>query len=54
MAHNCTSCKTPIANAKGAAKFLCPCCGKVELVRCQHCREIAAMFSCACGFSGPN
>ncbi|MBI4145146.1 RNA-binding protein [Candidatus Woesearchaeota archaeon] len=55
MTQACSSCKTPVANMKGAAVFKCPSCGKTDLVRCRHCREIAAAFSChECGFSGPN
>jgi len=51
----CSSCKTPVANMKGAIKFMCPSCGKTEIWRCAHCREIAARYNCQeCGFSGPN
>jgi predicted RNA-binding Zn-ribbon protein involved in translation (DUF1610 family) len=51
----CTSCKTNIVNAVGAAVFKCPKCGKGDIVRCKHCREIAAKYKCPeCGFEGPN
>ena len=46
------SCKKSIANMQGTAKFLCPGCGKREIVRCNHCRRIAAKYTChECGFS---
>ena len=49
----CGSCKVDIANSAGAVHFLCPSCGKTEIVRCKHCREIAAKYKCAeCGFIG--
>jgi len=52
---NCISCKRKITNLKGSAKFMCPKCGKYELIRCLHCREIAARYTCPeCKFSGPN
>ncbi|MBS3125928.1 DUF1610 domain-containing protein [Candidatus Woesearchaeota archaeon] len=51
----CTSCKKQITNTQGAVRFLCPNCSKVEIVRCRHCREIAARYTCTgCNFSGPN
>jgi Zn-ribbon RNA-binding protein len=51
----CASCKTNIANVTGTVKFNCPKCGKLEIVRCKHCREIAAKYKCSsCGFEGPN
>jgi len=51
----CTSCKSKIANIKGSTRFLCPSCGKHEIIRCGHCRKIVAKYICpACSFSGPN
>ena len=51
----CSSCKTRIANIEGTAKFQCPKCGKMEIIRCKHCRAISAKYTCAsCGFTGPN
>jgi Zn-ribbon RNA-binding protein len=51
----CSSCKKRIANLKGTTRFMCPKCGKTEIVRCGHCREIVAKFKCPeCGFLGPN
>lgn len=50
----CSSCKKRIS-AESAARFPCPACGKEEIVRCAHCREIAAKYKChSCGFEGPN
>ncbi|MAG08751.1 RNA-binding protein [Candidatus Woesearchaeota archaeon] len=51
----CSSCKKRITNQPGTAIFNCPDCGKFEIIRCKHCREIAAKYTCAsCGFTGPN
>jgi len=51
----CSSCKKDITNEKGGAKFKCPQCSQSEIVRCRHCREIAARYKCpSCGFTGPN
>tara|TARA_Y100000310_G_C20339836_1_gene649258 strand:- start:466 stop:687 length:222 start_codon:yes stop_codon:yes gene_type:complete len=51
----CSSCKKNVANSSGTAGFKCPSCGKTEIVRCIHCREIAAKYICHnCNFEGPN
>ncbi|HII30401.1 RNA-binding protein [Candidatus Woesearchaeota archaeon CG08_land_8_20_14_0_20_47_9] len=51
----CISCKERITNSSGVARFMCPNCGKSEIVRCKNCRRTAARYTCAlCGFSGPN
>ena len=51
----CVSCKKQVMNDTGTVRFQCPNCGKSEVVRCTHCREIAAKYVCPnCGFSGPN
>ena len=51
----CTSCHAKLTNLKGSTKFMCPSCGKFEIIRCKHCREIAARYTCGnCSFSGPN
>lgn len=51
----CISCKKKITNLTGTARFLCPNCAKTEIIRCKHCRDIAAQYKCAnCGFEGPN
>lgn len=51
----CVSCKTNITNDPGASIFQCPKCGKSQIVRCKHCRQIAAKYTCPeCGFEGPN
>jgi len=51
----CISCKRDITNDAGTTMFACPKCGKYEIVRCGHCRGIAAKYTCPeCGFSGPN
>ena len=51
----CMSCKRHVTNKEGTARFSCPSCGKYEIVRCSHCREIAAKYRCTgCGFEGPN
>ncbi len=51
----CNSCKIEIANNVGCVTFPCPKCGKYEIIRCKHCREIVAKYKCPeCGFVGPN
>ncbi|MBN1644945.1 DUF1610 domain-containing protein [Candidatus Woesearchaeota archaeon] len=51
----CSSCKEDITNQRGTVKFMCPKCGKTEIIRCPHCKKIAAKYKCsACGFEGPN
>jgi len=51
----CSSCKKRIANQAGTTRFKCPKCGKAEIIRCGHCRDIVARFRCPeCGFEGPN
>jgi len=51
----CSSCKKRITNISGSVKFKCPACGKTEIVRCKHCREIVAKYVCPeCKFEGPN
>jgi predicted RNA-binding Zn-ribbon protein involved in translation (DUF1610 family) len=51
----CISCYNNIANDSGAARFMCPNCGKYELIRCVKCRKNAAKYKCPnCGFEGPN
>jgi len=51
----CISCKKRIANNPGSVKFMCPNCGKAEIIRCKDCRKIAARYTCPeCGFIGPN
>ena len=51
----CASCGKSITNDPGNAQFKCPQCGKQEIVRCLHCRKIAAKYKCPeCDFVGPN
>ena len=51
----CSSCKKRITNSTGTTTFQCPSCGKAEITRCKHCREIATKYTCPnCGFTGPN
>jgi len=51
----CTSCKRRITNTIGSTRFMCPKCAKVEIIRCNHCREIAAKYRCSsCSFEGPD
>jgi len=55
MADKCSSCKKTLINTQGSVKFTCPNCGKGVIIRCKHCREIAAKYECSeCGFTGPN
>jgi len=51
----CISCGKETINMRGTARFLCPNCSKTEMIRCSHCREVAAKYTCSsCGFLGPN
>ena len=51
----CSSCKKRIVNMKGVAMFMCPKCGKQEIIRCPTCRKIVAKYTCPeCNFTGPN
>jgi hypothetical protein len=51
----CISCKKRITNEQGSVRFPCPKCGKYEIIRCKHCREIVSKYHCpACDFTGPN
>ncbi|MCL4388646.1 MAG: zinc finger domain-containing protein [Candidatus Marsarchaeota archaeon] len=35
-------------------EFKCPSCGKGNIIRCYHCREISNKYKCAeCDFEGP-
>ncbi|MEK6983848.1 MAG: zinc finger domain-containing protein [Nanoarchaeota archaeon] len=51
----CSSCKKRISNTIGSTRFMCPRCTKIEIIRCNHCRRIAAKYKCSeCEFEGPN
>ena len=50
----CSSCNVSVSNTPGSVRFLCPQCGKEEIVRCKHCRKISARYTCSCGLTGPN
>ena len=51
----CNSCKKELLNDKGSTVFKCPNCEHSEIIRCKHCRELAAKYKCPkCGFEGPN
>ena len=51
----CSSCRKRITNTIGSTRFMCPRCGKSEIIRCNHCRKIAAKYMCSdCSFEGPN
>ena len=50
----CTSCNAEIAPREHATRFLCPNCGKVEIVRCEKCRKLSNPYNCPeCGYEGP-
>jgi predicted RNA-binding Zn-ribbon protein involved in translation (DUF1610 family) len=54
MKYKCTSCHAEIAPREHAARFLCPNCGDVELVRCEKCRKLSNPYKCEkCGYEGP-
>ena len=51
----CSALNVRVANDKGSVTFNCPKCGKYEIVRSRHAREIVAKYTCpGCGFTGPN
>lgn len=51
----CTSCKVEVVNKPGSASFKCPNCGKADIIRCFHCRELGTRYACkSCSFVGPN
>jgi len=51
----CTSTKKRITNLDGVARFMCPNCGKYEIIRSGQARKTAARYTCpGCGFTGPN
>ncbi|NJL44118.1 MAG: DUF1610 domain-containing protein [Nitrosarchaeum sp.] len=44
-----------VANTPGAVNFLCPNCGKYEIIRSRKERETVVTYTCPeCGFRGPN
>ncbi len=48
----CTTCNKKVT--RDYAEFRCPKCGKSNIVRCMHCREIVNTYTCPkCGFVGP-
>ncbi|RMF31862.1 MAG: DUF1610 domain-containing protein [Candidatus Nitrosothermus koennekii] len=50
----CTSCNRPIMPNDESVKFNCPNCGKVQIWRCQSCREFSRPYKCKeCNFEGP-
>ena len=53
MGMKCTSCGTNILAKGNFVKFLCPDCGKNEIVRCKNCKDLSNKYTCTCGFVGP-
>ena len=52
MVKVCSSCNREIT--REATEFKCPKCGKVKIVRCEHCRTTVKTYKCQeCGFVGP-
>lgn len=51
----CQATKKRIENDSGAVTFMCPQCGKHEIVRSSFARKNAIPYTCPeCGFTGPN
>ncbi|MEK6856876.1 MAG: zinc finger domain-containing protein [Nanoarchaeota archaeon] len=49
----CSSCHRKVQ--VGVTKFKCPSCGKIDIVRCEHCKRTAIKYKCnSCEFTGPN
>jgi len=50
----CSSCKRTISPDEKPVIFMCPNCGKVEIIRCSKCRKQGVKYVCpVCGFVGP-
>jgi predicted RNA-binding Zn-ribbon protein involved in translation (DUF1610 family) len=50
----CTSCNRNIVGQERFARFPCPLCGNIEIVRCETCRSLSVTYKCKkCGFEGP-
>ncbi|MEM7826695.1 MAG: zinc finger domain-containing protein [Candidatus Aenigmatarchaeota archaeon] len=50
----CTSCHRNVITEENFVKFMCPLCGKAEIVRCEKCRKLSIIYKCPeCGFEGP-
>lgn len=50
----CTSCGVEITAKDRFVKFMCPKCGKVEIVRCGKCKSLVNPYKCPnCKFEGP-
>ncbi|MBU0898868.1 MAG: DUF1610 domain-containing protein [Nanoarchaeota archaeon] len=49
----CTSCGRGVETEKYWVKFTCPDCGKVEIIRCEKCKNQSNQYTCKCGFTGP-
>jgi Zn-ribbon RNA-binding protein len=42
-------------NFIGSVRFVCPNCGKSEIIRCSDCRMNVIKYTCpSCEFEGPN
>lgn len=51
----CVTSNVSLMNSRGSTAFMCPACGKYEIVRHGHMRKISAKYTCPlCGFEGPN
>lgn len=51
----CDATKVKITNDTGNVRFMCPSCGKSEIIRSKKARELAIKYTCpSCGFEGPN
>jgi Zn-ribbon RNA-binding protein len=51
----CTSCRVKILSSDASVRFMCPNCGKIEIIRCKKCRVESIPYTCSeCGFEGPN
>ena len=50
----CTSCGKDIRAKDNFVRFLCPNCGKAEIIRCSTCKALSRKYKCpSCGFVGP-
>ena len=50
----CTSCGNNVVSETTYAKFKCPSCLEVVILRCENCKSHGNTYICErCGFEGP-
>lgn len=50
----CSTCGFDVTSKRNFTRFLCPSCGKGDIIRCSTCKTGSNEFVCSeCGFVGP-